>query len=461
MFSRENQALQIAVAAADRTVDRADDAPAGVLDERSRCSECARDGVLVLDHSALADLFRTDLELRLEQRNQRAVRLRQRERGRQHFGETDKACITRHEIGRSGQMLRRQSPRILMFQGHDPAIFRETGRNLAGADINAGHARSAAGEQNVDETAGRCADIQAFEPRYIQTECIQRGVQLDACARDPRMSGFGVDDRVGVDFLCRLFEGLAVRDDPARLYGGGGLRARRKQAARNQNAVGPVAGSQVLARFVSAGMLAMRARRKEPVMKRILMLGAIGLGAACAAYPLDAVRSQDEAPAFEQLDDGRIRVPVIGTDGAQIGRAAVRGTPAQGVLLEVEIDAGGLAPGWHGLHLHQVGDCSDIGAFTNSGGHVGLIEGGHGFLNEAGPEAGDLPNIWAGEDGSAGGEFITDRLAVAAHAPALLDGDGTALIIHESRDDHASQPIGGAGARVACAAFPSLDELYP
>jgi len=33
----------------------------------------------------------------------------------------------------------------------------------------------------------------------------------------------------------------------------------------------------------------------------------------------------------------------------------------------------------------------------------------------------------------------------------LLDEDGTALIIHENRDDHLTQPIGGAGARVACA----------
>lgn len=195
-------------------------------------------------------------------------------------------------------------------------------------------------------------------------------------------------------------------------------------------------------------------------MKKFLMLGAISFGAACAAYPLDAVRSQDEAPAVEQLEDGGVRVAIIGADGARIGAATARGTPELGVMLEIAISPGGLEPGWHGLHLHQVGDCSDVGAFTNSGGHVGLIEGGHGLLNEAGPEAGDLPNIWAGADGAAGGEFITDRLAVAAHAPALLDGDGTALIIHEGRDDQISQPIGGAGARVACAAFPSLDELY-
>ncbi|HBJ40113.1 MAG TPA: hypothetical protein DDZ20_04910 [Hyphomonas sp.] len=31
-----------------------------------------------------------------------------------------------------------------------------------------------------------------------------------------------------------------------------------------------------------------------------------------------------------------------------------------------------------------------------------------------------------------------------------MDEDGSALIIHEAEDDHMTQPIGGAGARVAC-----------
>ena len=35
--------------------------------------------------------------------------------------------------------------------------------------------------------------------------------------------------------------------------------------------------------------------------------------------------------------------------------------------------------------------------------------------------------------------------------PLLMDEDGSALIIHEAEDDHISQPIGGAGGRVACA----------
>jgi Cu-Zn family superoxide dismutase len=37
---------------------------------------------------------------------------------------------------------------------------------------------------------------------------------------------------------------------------------------------------------------------------------------------------------------------------------------------------------------------------------------------------------------------------------ALSDADGAALVIHAGRDDHRAQPIGGAGARIACGAIP-------
>lgn len=137
---------------------------------------------------------------------------------------------------------------------------------------------------------------------------------------------------------------------------------------------------------------------------------------------------------------------VIGVEGDEIGTVDVQGS-TNGVVLRVALNEGALTPGWHGLHLHAVGDCSDVGEFKLSGGHVGKIEGGHGFMNPDGPEGGDLPNIWASADGSAGYEAFT----VLTTGDALLDDDGSALIIHQNPDDFITQPIGGAGPRVACA----------
>lgn len=141
----------------------------------------------------------------------------------------------------------------------------------------------------------------------------------------------------------------------------------------------------------------------------------------------------------------RATASLIGAEGTEIGTANFIDGP-NGEMIRVEITPGGLTPGWHGLHLHAVGTCEDVGTFTASGGHQGKMEGGHGLFNPKGPEAGDLPNIWAAADGSAGYEAFTRLTGL----DALMDEDGAALIIHAGEDDHLSQPIGGAGARVAC-----------
>ena len=136
---------------------------------------------------------------------------------------------------------------------------------------------------------------------------------------------------------------------------------------------------------------------------------------------------------------------LVGSEGTEIGTARFLDGP-NGELIRIELDPGSLSPGWHGLHLHAMGTCEDVGKFTASGGHHGKVEGAHGLLNPKGPEAGDLPNIWVAGDGSAGYEAFTRLTAL----DSLLDEDGSAIIIHEAEDDHLTQPIGGAGARVAC-----------
>lgn len=148
--------------------------------------------------------------------------------------------------------------------------------------------------------------------------------------------------------------------------------------------------------------------------------------------------------------DHSVAANVYGGDGEVIGTVSIRNAPT-GSLIKLMLDPGALQPGWHGLHLHQTGECSDTGIFRLSGGHVGKIQGQHGLLNPTGPEPGDLPNIWVAADGSAGYEAFSNLVQLTD----LTDGDGSALIIHAGPDDHLTQPIGGAGGRVACAAITS------
>jgi Cu-Zn family superoxide dismutase len=136
--------------------------------------------------------------------------------------------------------------------------------------------------------------------------------------------------------------------------------------------------------------------------------------------------------------------------GVVIGHVKMTDAP-NGVLLR--IDAGGLPPGWHGIHFHEKGDCSDA-AFKMSGGHVHTMTPSvHGLLNPQATDQGDLPNIFAGADGSAAAEIFAPMVALHAGTPRanLLDADGSAVVIHAAADDYMTQPIGGAGARIACA----------
>jgi len=175
-----------------------------------------------------------------------------------------------------------------------------------------------------------------------------------------------------------------------------------------------------------------------PLRLAALSLSIIALAACTTSYSQEAGGAPE--PAMP------LAAEVIGAEGSVIGEVTMTQGP-HGVLGSVVLNAGAVSPGWHGLHIHQVGDCSDVGRFTNSGGHLGKIEGGHGLLNPAGPEMGDLPNLYAHANGSAGMEFFSALFSLND----LRDEDGAALILHQNRDDHISQPIGGAGPRVGCA----------
>jgi Cu-Zn family superoxide dismutase len=140
---------------------------------------------------------------------------------------------------------------------------------------------------------------------------------------------------------------------------------------------------------------------------------------------------------------------LVGAGGAARGTVTVTPAP-HGVILRVE--ATGLTPGWHGMHFHEKGACSDA-KFASAGAHVhAATPVTHGFLNANANDAGDLPNIHAGQDGSATAEFYSTLVSMTGEGgrPALLDADGAALVIHANPDDYSTQPIGGAGDRVAC-----------
>lgn len=122
----------------------------------------------------------------------------------------------------------------------------------------------------------------------------------------------------------------------------------------------------------------------------------------------------------------------------------------KGLIVRVEVT--GLEPGWHGVHFHGNGDCSDHAEhFKKSGGHAMRDGEKHGLLTDGASHAGDLPNIFADEKGNARAEFFTTNIGF----DMLRDKDGGALMIHAAADDHRTDPSGNSGARVSCGVVPA------
>ena len=153
----------------------------------------------------------------------------------------------------------------------------------------------------------------------------------------------------------------------------------------------------------------------------------------------------------------------LGSDSADIGAAASAqimspegesmGTVtltqgAHGVLVQAELS--GLAPGAHGFHIHQTGSCSPD--FSAAGGHFAPEGIEHGYLNSEGHHAGDLPNIYAGADGTVRADFFSGAISLAAdESNSVFDEDGSAIIVHEQGDTYGADA--GAGGRVGCGAI--------
>ncbi|MBA2126099.1 superoxide dismutase family protein [Hyphomicrobium methylovorum] len=161
----------------------------------------------------------------------------------------------------------------------------------------------------------------------------------------------------------------------------------------------------------------------------------IAATACFALAPLRASAESNTASATLKL-----------VDGADAGTVKFMETSA-GVLLKVELK--GLKPGPHGFHVHSVGKCE--GDFSSAGEIFNPLGAGHGFMNEEGPMAGDLPNVHAAADGTATAEMLSPFIHLRTDAEdALIDSDGAAIVVFANPDDYRTDPEGGAEPRVAC-----------
>lgn len=133
-------------------------------------------------------------------------------------------------------------------------------------------------------------------------------------------------------------------------------------------------------------------------------------------------------------------------DGKDIGTATFTDAAA-GVL--IRLDLTGLPPGAHAVHVHETGTCE--ADFTSAGAIYNPLGAKHGFLNDDGPMAGDLPNVYAAADGTLKAEILSPLLSLSKETEdGLFDADGASLVLFAAADDHLSEPEGNSGDRMAC-----------
>lgn len=117
-----------------------------------------------------------------------------------------------------------------------------------------------------------------------------------------------------------------------------------------------------------------------------------------------------------------------------------------GGQVHVVADITGLAPGKHGFHVHEKGDCSAPDA-TSAGAHFNPDSKQHGAPDSAEHHAGDFGNIEADASGKAHLDTTVPFITVSDGPKSVA---GRSVIVHAAPDDLKTQPSGNAGARLAC-----------
>lgn len=137
--------------------------------------------------------------------------------------------------------------------------------------------------------------------------------------------------------------------------------------------------------------------------------------------------------------------------GAGLGHVTVEETP-YGLVFTPSLT--GLAPGVHGFHLHEKGNCGTdmkdgkpMAAFA-AGGHYDPDNAKKHGMPWGSGHRGDLPALVVDGTGNA-------NLAVLAPRLKMAELKGRALMIHVGGDNHSDHPapLGGGGARMACGVF--------
>ena len=172
---------------------------------------------------------------------------------------------------------------------------------------------------------------------------------------------------------------------------------------------------------------------------KIRPIALVGLALTLTACRLPYIPMVTKAPpaAVARVVDG---------GGRTVGQAVL---VQQSKGVRILVDLTGVEQGVRAVHIHEAGQCEPP-SFQSAGGHFNPTRSEHGSKNPRGPHAGDLPDITVDAAGRGHLETTATRVSLDKGPTSLVEGAGTAIVVHERPDDLQTDPDGGSGARLYC-----------
>ncbi len=168
----------------------------------------------------------------------------------------------------------------------------------------------------------------------------------------------------------------------------------------------------------------------------IILLLSVGFLAHCASTPETV-----EIPPPPKVVATAL-VDLFPTEGSE-ANGSVTFEETNGTV-KITAEMSGLAPGKHGFHIHEIGDCSSLDA-SSAAGHLNPGNTQHGAPDSPTHHAGDLGNIEADAEGNASFQMTVDFITLSEGPNSIL---GKAVVVETDEDNF--DPSRSNGAGLAC-----------
>ena len=153
----------------------------------------------------------------------------------------------------------------------------------------------------------------------------------------------------------------------------------------------------------------------------------------------------DTAPSF-MAKHAEAKLTGTYTDTTVNGSVTFNTDPTGKIIMTVDITVPAKAGKTVALHIHEHGDCGDMGKMAH--GHWNPTNEQHGEWGSANFHAGDIGNIKLNEQGQGSLSITTDLWTLGGQPDKNILSKS--IIVHGGMDDYKSQPTGNSGTRIGC-----------